>query len=214
MMSSNSLTPRQILNFYKEAEKLKSTLRHSWLSDPARQESVAEHTWMMNMLALVLMPKMKAKLDVAKVLKMIVIHDLAEAITQDLPVWQGLANKKQKLQAEQKAIAQIFGHLDEESRSELTALWEEYEERKSGEALFVKALDTLDVIQQHNLASAESWDDNDYLWQLSPHQDAFFNFDAVLRAIKDEIDQDSIEKAKKAGKLSKLDQAELKKRIK
>lgn len=212
-MSANSLTPRQILNFYREVEKLKSTLRHSWLSDPVRQESVAEHTYMMSMLALVLIPKMEVKLNALKVLKMIVIHDLAEAVTKDLPVWQNQAEKQQKIQVERVAIRQIFKHLDEKSSSELMAIWEEYEKRQSEEARFVKALDTFDVIAQHNLASLETWDDNDYLWQLSPLQDAFFDFDVSLRAIKNEIDKDSIKKVKKVGKLGKLDQVELRKRI-
>jgi len=70
-MSKNPLTPLQILNFYKVAEKLKSTLRHSWLSDQSRQESVAEHTWMMGMLALILLPQMKVSLDEQKIVVLI-----------------------------------------------------------------------------------------------------------------------------------------------
>jgi len=80
-MSSSSILHQQILNFYKISEKLKSTLRHSWLSDKNRQESVAEHTWMMGLLAIILIPKMKTKLNAQKVLIMVLIHDLAEAVT-------------------------------------------------------------------------------------------------------------------------------------
>jgi putative hydrolase of HD superfamily len=195
-MPADSLTPSQILEFYKIAEKLKTVLRHSWLSDPARQESVAEHTWMMSLLAIVLLPKMQVKLDLTKVLKMIVIHDLAEAITKDMPAWESLANKAAKTKAEKLAITQIFSVLDEDSRAELTKLWEEYEERKSNEALFVKVMDTFDVIAQHNLADLASWDDNDRLWQLSPLQDAFFDFDPLFRRIKQKIDQDSLIRVK------------------
>jgi len=211
-MSDNSLNPHHVLNFYKLAEKLKSTLRHSWLSDQNRQESVAEHTWMMGMLALILLPKMKISLDELKVIKMILVHDLAEAITEDMPVWQGVENKTQKALAEKKAMASILSTLDNKTSQDLLKICEEYEDRKSPEALFVKALDTLDVIVQHNSADIKSWDDNDYLWQLSPLQDEFFDFDPFLRKIKKEIDKATIEKVEKVKKLDKLNQTELKKR--
>lgn len=79
--------------------------------------------------------------------------------------------------------------------------------------MFVKALDTLDVITQHNLASLETWDNNDYFWQLSPLQDKFFDFDPFLRNVKTEIDKWSIDKVKKANQLSKLDRSALQKSL-
>lgn len=77
---------QEILSFLTLAEKLKTTLRHSWTNDPARQESTAEHSWMICLLAMVLFGKTKLQLDQLKVLKMLVIHDLAEAITGDIPL--------------------------------------------------------------------------------------------------------------------------------
>lgn len=209
-----AITPQQLLEFYKLAEKLKTTLRHSWLNDGQRQESVAEHSWMMALLALVLAPHMKQKLDLLKVLKMVVVHDLAEALTTDMPVWEGVVNKEQKAAAEEKAIAEIFVHLDEETRLELRHVWQEYEARQSPEAVFVKALDTLDVITQHNVAPLTTWQEQDYLWQLSPLQDKFFDIDPLLRQIKKQIDDWSIEKVAAENHLEKLDQIELKKRQK
>ncbi len=207
-----NLQPSQLLSFYKQAEKLKLTLRHSWLSDGVRQESVAEHTWMMALMALVLLPKMNVKLDLLKVLKMIILHDLAEAKTADMPVWEGVVNKQQKAKAEKEAIDQLLGTLDEQTKQELLEIWEEYEERTSLESKLVKVIDTLDVIVQHNVAPIETWDDNDYLWQLSPLQDSFFDFDIFFRMTKNEIDAWSIKKVKAAGGLAKLDQAEIAKR--
>lgn len=208
----NSLLPNQILAFYKVAEKLKTTLRHSWLSNGNRQESVAEHSWMMSLLAMVLMPHMEQKLDQLKVVKMIVIHDLAEAVTKDMPVWEGVKNKEEKRAAEKTSITTILSHLDTATRRELLELWEEYELRQSPEAVFVKAIDTLDVIAQHNTAPIKTWDDNDYVWQLSPLQHSFFEIDKVLVAVKEKIDQWLIDKVTKTGTLDKLDQVELKKR--
>lgn len=206
------MSPTQLLSFYKQVEKLKLTMRHSWLSDGKRQESVAEHSWMMSLLAMVLAPQIGTKIDLQKVLLMIVIHDLAEAVTSDLPVWEGTKDKQAKFENEKKAMETLLRDLDDETRSNLMSVWQEYEQRESAESVFVKAIDTLDVITQHNCAPLTSWDDNDYLWQLSPLQNAFFDFDPYLRQVKDAIDQWSIAKVKEAGNLSKLDQTELKKR--
>lgn len=213
-MQKTSITPQQILGFYKITEKLKTTLRHSWLSDGVRQESVAEHTWMMALLAMAILPHISQKLDQTKILKMIIIHDLAEAVTEDMPVWEGVLEKQEKFEREKEAICKILGNLDTETQEDLLSLWAEYEERTSAESKFVKVIDTLDVIVQHTVSPASTWDENDYLWQLSPLQNNFFDFDAVLRKIKDEVDVWSIEKAKAAGGLHKLDQVELRKRLK
>lgn len=206
------MQPNQILAFYQLAEKLKVTLRHSWLSDPQRQESTAEHSWMMGLLAMVLLPQVPEPLDQLKVFQMIIVHDLAEALTADLPVWEGVKDKAAKEAHERAAMTQLLAPLDAPTRATLLAVWEEYELRQSREAKFVKVLDTTDVIMQHNIADISSWDDNDARWQLSPLQDAFFDFDPTMRQLKVAIDAWSISKAAAAGQLNRLDQAELAKR--
>lgn len=209
----SSFNPKHILEFYTLTEKLKLTLRHSWLSDGERQESTAEHTWMMSLLALTLMPHFKVKLDQLKVLKMIVVHDLAEAVTTDLPVWEGQKNKAQKHLDEEKAIKKLFSFLDESTARELMSVWEEYEERQTPEARFVKIIDTFDVVTQHNAAPLSTWEDNDFLWQLNEMQDGFFNEDENMRKLKDALDEWSIEKVSATNQLDKLDQPALKRRI-
>lgn len=209
---SPQLDPQQLLNFYKLAEKLKLTMRHSWLSDGKRQESVAEHTWMMGMLSLIIIPHLARKLDQVKVLKMIIIHDLAEALTTDTPIWDGVQKKEEKHKLEKAAIEKIFGTIDEETSKELLEVWQEYEARETPEAYFVKVLDTLDVIVQHNVAPTDTWNDKDFFWQLSPIQDKFFDFDQLLRNVKNAIDDWSIEKATEANGKNKLDQEQLRKK--
>lgn len=207
-----AFVPQNILTFFREAEKLKTILRHSYLST-GRQESVAEHTWLMAILAMTLMPHIENPLDQAKVLRMIIIHDLAEAVTHDLPVWEGVKDREKKIELERSAMENMLASLDSQTQQEFMALWEEYEARESFEARFVKAIDALDVVAQHNAADISTWDDNDYLWQLSPLQDSFFDLDPLLRQIKDKLDVWSIEKVKTEGKLEKLDQQELQKRL-
>lgn len=200
-------------SFFHEAEKLKTILRHSYLST-GRQESVAEHAWLMALLAMTLMPHIENPLDQAKVLRMIIIHDLAEAVTHDLPVWEGVKDREKKIELERSAMENMLASLDSQTQQEFMALWEEYEARESFEARFVKVIDTLDVVAQHNAAAISTWDDNDYLWQLSPLQDSFFDLDPLLRQIKDELDAWSIEKVQTEGKFEKLDHQELQKRQK
>jgi putative hydrolase of HD superfamily len=210
---TTTFKPQNLLNFFREAEKLKTVLRHSYLST-GRQESVAEHAWMMLLLAMTLMSKIERPLNQAKVLRMIVIHDLAEAVTRDVPVWEGVKDRAKKIEHERSAMEKMLASLDSQTQHEFMTLWEEYETRESFEARFVKALDTLDVVAQHYTAAISTWDDNDYLWQLSPMQDSFFDLDPLLRQIKDELDAWSIEKVQTEGKLEKLDQLELQKRQK
>jgi len=74
-----------LLQFYIAAEKLKTTIRHSHTSDSNRIESAAEHSWMLALIALSLFEHLETKIDQLRVLKMVLIHDLAEAVTGDIP---------------------------------------------------------------------------------------------------------------------------------
>ena len=79
---------QSILVFLKKAEKLKTELRHSWTSNTQRQESVAEHCWSACLIAILLFKELQEPVDQLKVLKMIVVHDLAEAIAGDIPAFE------------------------------------------------------------------------------------------------------------------------------
>ncbi|WP_410218992.1 HD domain-containing protein [Paracoccus sp. (in: a-proteobacteria)] len=73
-----------IVNVLGLAENLKTEMRHSWLSN-GRQESVAEHTWMMSVAAVLMAPHLQHPVDLGQTLKLIALHDIAEAITRDIP---------------------------------------------------------------------------------------------------------------------------------
>lgn len=193
--ASAPVSTKQLLDFYVAAEKLKTTLRHSWLNDGKRQESVAEHTWMMSLLAIVLLPHFDQELDERKLLRMIALHDLAESVTNDSPAWENKDHKQQKHQREQIAMNEVLAHLDTSVQQGLLALWQEYEERTSPEAKFIKSLDCFDVLAQHNVAPIETWTDQDFEWQLLADQDAHFAWDKQMREIKNAIDRWSIAKA-------------------
>lgn len=141
-----------ILDFLRAAERLKTTTRSAWTS-AGRSESVAEHTWRLCLMAMVLAPEFPG-IDLAKLLKICVIHDLGEAIGGDVPapeqarraasgVWPG------KAVDERRDLLSLLAPLPEELRAEISGLWDEYEAATTAEARLAKALDKLETILQH-----------------------------------------------------------------
>jgi putative hydrolases of HD superfamily len=150
-----------ILAFLTVSERLKCELRHSWLSS-GRQESVAEHCWQMAMLAIIIAPYLEIPITLEHVLKMILIHDVIEAETGDIPFFEESPRQMMKAEREQRAIKRIRAYLPEPVGQEVEALWQEFEAKTTPEAKLVKALDHLEVQLQHNLAAFETWEAIEY----------------------------------------------------
>lgn len=147
-----------IYDFMVFSEKLKTELRHSWLSS-GRRESVAEHTWQMAILALLVSPNLENSIDINKALKMVIVHDITECIVGDIPyTTQNDKVKKLKAIQERNAIDDIQKRLNNQVGDELKELWLEFEEGETQEAKFVKSLDNLEVQIQHNIAPMETWE--------------------------------------------------------
>ena len=139
-------------DFIKEAEGLKSTLRTAWTAE-GRQESTAEHSWRLAMLAMLLRDALP-EVDMDKVLRMCLIHDVGEAVTGDIPSFQKTdANEE----TERQAIAELLSPLPDGLRGELTALFAEMDALATPEARVYKALDKLEVVVQHNEAPLDTW---------------------------------------------------------
>ncbi|MGG5810302.1 HD domain-containing protein [Falsiroseomonas sp. CW058] len=134
-----------VLDFLRAAEKLKGTLRTGYGSD-GRPESTAEHTWRLSLMAMLLAGPLGA--DPARLLKICLLHDLAEALTGDLPApLQTPGHDKEA--AERQAMAELTAPLPAALRAELLALWEEYETGSSREGRLARGLDKLETILQH-----------------------------------------------------------------
>ncbi len=138
------------------AENLKTEMRHSWLSN-GRRESVAEHTWMMSVAAVLMAPHLQHPVDLGQTLKLIALHDIAEAINGDIPYFEESARKNTKLADETEAMETMRGMLPAASGKLLLELWREYEDCETEEAKFARALDKLEVQHQHNLADLQTW---------------------------------------------------------
>lgn len=136
-----------ILTFLKEAERLKNVYRTSWTSDGTR-ESTASHTWRLCLIALVL-ARYLPEIDVARLLKLCIVHDLGEAIRGDIPAIHQSADAP-KAEQERADLLTLLQPLPDAARDEIVALWDEYEGAATAEARAAKAFDKLETLLQHN----------------------------------------------------------------
>ncbi|WP_052341803.1 HD domain-containing protein [Salinarimonas rosea] len=170
-----------VLDFLVLAERLKTELRHSWLSD-GRRESVAEHTWMMALMALALGPRLEHPVDVARAMELVVVHDIAETEVGDIPVFEKSARKAAKARAEAAAMERICARLPPDLGARIGAAWREFEDGVTPEARFARALDHLEVQLQHNLADLDTWEPVE-LGLVWTKMDGPCAHDATLRAL-------------------------------
>jgi putative hydrolases of HD superfamily len=177
------------LSFLQEAEQLKSVLRSAHTST-GRPESTAEHTWRLCLMAMIFEDELVG-LDMLKILKMCVIHDLGEAIHGDIPAIEKNLHPD-KSEQEKTDLLHLTRSLEDSHRAGIMALWQEYEEAASAEAKAVKALDKLETILQHNQGLNPP--DFDYAFNLSYGQqhtstEPLF---AVMRSILDDRTRERI----------------------
>jgi len=133
---------RQV-GFLLEADRLKTVLRQSTLTDGSRRENSAEHSWHLALMALVLAEHAPPGADLSRVMAMVVLHDLVEIDAGDLSAYAGEADQARQRQAEEAAADRLFALLPPAQASALRALWDEFEERATAEAKFARALDRL-----------------------------------------------------------------------
>ena len=175
---------KQILKFLQEAEKLKSVIRHSWLST-GHHESVAEHSWRLALMAIVLSPIVDSKIDLTKALQMAIVHDLAEIHAGDHIAWKKKSKNHHTL--EKKALTKLLKNLPPIQKKQIQNLWKEYETKKTPEAKFAKAVDKLETLNQHNLADLKTWTKEEYGYNLI-HGTEEVKYSKTLQALKDLTD--------------------------
>jgi len=140
---------RRLLDFLKTAEQLKCNTRHSYTSS-GRLESVAEHSWRLALMAMLVGDEFP-EMDMDKVIKMCLIHDMGEAITGDIPAFEK-TDKDRKV--ENKKVEQLTDILPEPVRAEWKALFEEMEAMETQEARLYKSLDKLEALCYHVKANS------------------------------------------------------------
>lgn len=156
------MTPTELLSVLNVAEKLKCTLRHCHTST-GRQESVAEHSWRIALMAMLLTPEFP-ELKMDRVIRMCLIHDLGEAFTGDIPAFDKTEADVAREDAEFDAWVQT---LPRATRLEFTELLREMNALQTPEAKLYKALDKLEAVIQHDQADISTWLPLEYQLQLT-----------------------------------------------
>ena len=145
------------IGFLLEADRLKTVLRQSTLTDRSRRENSAEHSWHLALMALVLAGHAPPGTDLGRVMAMVVLHDLVEVDAGDLSVWAAEADQARQQQAERAAADRLFAMLPPPQASSLRALWDEFEERVTAEARFARALDRLQPMLINMTTGGGTW---------------------------------------------------------
>ncbi len=143
-----------------ELDKLKSVLRRTRVkSAEGRLEYSGEHSWHVALMAVLMEEHANAPVDICRVMKMLLIHDVVEIDAGDTFVYDTAASKEQA-EKEIKAAERLFGMLPTDQGQELLALWQEFEAAQSDDAKYAKALDRLIpmLLNYHN--NGQSWKEN------------------------------------------------------
>ena len=147
---------RQI-RFVLEADRLKTVARQSRITDGTRQENSAEHSWHLALMALALGGHAPPGTDLGRVMAMVVMHDLVEIDAGDLFLYSDSAAQARQEVAEHAAADRIFALLPAPQAVAARALWDEFEERRTPEARFARALDRLQPMLLNMQTSGGTW---------------------------------------------------------
>jgi putative hydrolase of HD superfamily len=183
-----------ILKFLRNSEQLKNTYRSSHTST-GRIESVAEHTWRLCLMALIL-EEYFPKVDMSRVIKICIVHDLGEAINGDIPV-PSQNDSMDKSENERNDFLKLADSLPEKLKKILTELWDEYENATSKEAKTAKALDKLETIIQHN--QGKNPEDFDYAFNLNYGKE-YTTGHPVISSIRKILDEETNKRANESKK--------------
>ena len=146
----------QQIAFLNEADKLKSIVRGTTLCDTSRYENSAEHSWHLTLYALVLADQAGPDVDINRVIRMLILHDLVEIDAGDNPIF-GTHDPVTTYNEEQQAADRLFGVLPDDLRDDLRAIWEEFEAAETPAAKFAKSLDRFQPPMQNLASGGGSW---------------------------------------------------------
>ncbi|AXE90902.1 5'-nucleotidase [Streptomyces sp. Go-475] len=147
---------RAQFTFLVEVDQLKTVLRQSPLAAADRRENDAEHSWHLAMMVVLLAEHSDQPIDVAHTIELVLVHDLVEIYAGDTPLYDTIAGMDQQ---EREAVAadELFDLLPTDQARRLRALWDEFEERRTPEARFAKAMDRLQPLLLNWMARGGTW---------------------------------------------------------
>lgn len=161
-MQTNNL--KKQVAFIKEIDKVKYILRQSRLFNSDRRENDAEHSWHLALMAIVLAEHSDKPIDLLKVLKMLLIHDIVEIDAGDTFFYSSTENHDNR-EEELAGAKRIFGILPKSQAEELIAIWKEFEAAETDEAKFAKSMDRFEPLLQDAVNDGGSWAEFDVPYQ-------------------------------------------------
>ena len=181
----------ELLKILAVAGRLKRTTRHCW-TEPDRKESVADHSWRIALMAMLLTPEFPDT-DMDKVIRMCLIHDLGEAFTGDIPTfWKTEADE----QKEDRLFDSWVATLPEDTRAEWTGLLAEMEALSTPEAKLYKALDKMEAVITHDESDISTWLPLEYELQLT-YGTENVQFSPYMTELKAQVDDWTREKIRR-----------------
>lgn len=192
------MDPRTLLDILHVAERLKDATRHCYTSG-GRHESVAEHSWRAALMAFFLKDVLQEEfpgIDMDKVIRMCLIHDLGEAFTGDIPSFLKTAADEKK---EDDLLGEWVASLPPQIEQEMDALYREMAARKTLEARIFKAIDGLEAVIQHNESDLATWIPHEYELNLTYAEDKV-TFSPWLQALRQAMREDTLQKLKTGNK--------------
>ena len=182
------MKPRELLDILSVAERLKDAVRHCYTSG-GRRESVAEHSWMMTVMAFFMRDEFPDA-DMDKVIEMCIIHDLGEAFTGDIPTFE---KTKEDEKREEDLLSDWIKTLPSGYAEKMQLLYEEMEEQKTQEAKIYKAIDKLEALIQHNMSDLSTWLPLEYDLQKT-HGNDKVGFSEYMKELRAEVLKDILKK--------------------
>lgn len=183
---------RRQIEFIVEADRLKQVFRQNLIADGSRRENDAEHSWHLAVMACLLQEYVDEPVDLLRVLKMVLLHDLVEIDAGDAFCYDDAANVG-KAEREEAAAERLYGILPEGQRDEYMGLWREFEEGRTPEARFAICLDRLQPILQNYHTQGGTWVEHKVPLakvrkRLGPIKDA----STALAAVAEELIRDAV----------------------
>ena len=182
------MQPNELLTVLHTAARLKDTTRHCYTAR-GRHESVAEHSWRVALMAYLMRDEFP-ELDMDKVLKMCLIHDLGECFTGDIPSFEKTAADTTR---EDGLLARWVAALPQPYQADMAALYAEMDALKTPEAQLYKALDKLEAVLAHNESPLDTWLPLEYELNLTYANDNVA-FSPYLTALRAEVRRETEEK--------------------
>ena len=182
------MKPEELLEILHTAERLKDVTRHSYTSG-GRHESVAEHSWRITLMAFLLRDEFP-ELDMDKVLRMCLIHDLGECFTGDIPSFLKSGGDEER---ERSALETWVASLPAPYSVELKTLYAEMDALETDEARLYKALDKLEAVIQHNESDIATWLPREYELNLT-YADENVAFSDYLKRLREEVRRETRDK--------------------